>query len=492
MKNEEGALQANGLTEQNSIATINNNTSSIQNSFVVNSDNNISNMEEDNINSENYNMYDIDFDNLNIKKKNIIEMNDIIKNFTPTKKNKYTGFFKDKMLIQIVAEAFCPYVIDEELTPTLYKMSKSGFVCNNFYMPELAQSTTGGEFVSIFGLVPTIMNNMNSMLQSSLNYLPFTLAHKFNKIGYKSFAYHPTYDYYDRNLTHPALGFEFKAKNNGLPNVNSKSKTIFFDSIMAEITVDDYIKPYKEKGQKFYSYYMTYSGHGPYNDNNPRSLMHYNKIDKKYPDLSKPVKYYLASQLELEYMVSYIVDKLKENNMLDDVVFCISADHYPYVLAKENDKFYKELSKKDDTEYDASRFESTLILWSNDMKETIYIDEPVSSIDIPPTLLNLFGFKYDSRFFAGRDIFSDNYDDYYVSNNMPMVMIHRGDIKKISFITNAGYYDAYKNVFHKKENVEVEEDYLTKMKNLCRLKFDLSRDIIFNDYFKYFKKFFDK
>ena len=202
------------LTDNNSIVSDEEDSieATDKNNFSITDNNNLAPSEKDKVTSENYNMYDIDFDNLNIKKKNIIEMNDIIKNFTPTKKNKYTGFFKDKMLIQIVAEAFSPYVIDEELTQTLYKMSKSGFVCNNFYMPELAQSTTGGEFVSIFGLVPTIMNNMNSMLQSSLNYLPFTLAHKFNKIGYKSFAYHPTYDYYDRNLTHPALGFDFKGR----------------------------------------------------------------------------------------------------------------------------------------------------------------------------------------------------------------------------------------------------------------------------------------
>lgn len=440
-------------------------------------------------NSEEYNVLNIDFDYIDqtARKKKIREINEIVRNLTPTKKNKWTGYFKDKMLIQIVAEAFSPYIIDEELTPTLYKMSNSGFVCNYFYMPELAQSTTGGEFVALFGLVPTVMNDMNSMLQSSLDYLPFSLAHQFKNKGYNCFAYHPTYKYYDRNLTHPALGYDFRATNNGLPVVTNRERTVFFDSVMAEITVDDYIKPYKEKGQKFHAYYMTYSGHGPYTDKNPRSMYHYDKVNEKYPDYSEPVKYYIASQLELEYMVSYIVKKLEENDMLNDVVFCITADHYPYVLSKLDDKYHHELSKKVDTEYDASRFESKMILWSNDMKEVVNIDEPCSPIDVLPTLSNLFGLKYDSRLFVGRDILSDNYNDYYVSNNMPMVMIHRGNTKKISFVTKVSYYDAYKNIFKKEK--EVEEDYLTKMKNLCILKYDLSRDIIFFDYYKYIKTF---
>ena len=35
------------------------------------------------------------------------------------------------------------------------------------------------------------------------------------------------------------------------------------------------------------------------------------------------------------------------------------------------------------------------------------VDKPCYSVDIIPTLSNLFGLEYDSRLLAGRDILSD-------------------------------------------------------------------------------------
>lgn len=48
--------------------------------------------------------------------KNVYEY---IANKEPTNKNKYTGYFKDKNLIFILAEGFNSIAVDENLTPTL-------------------------------------------------------------------------------------------------------------------------------------------------------------------------------------------------------------------------------------------------------------------------------------------------------------------------------------------------------------------------------------
>ena len=75
-----------------------------------------------------YNMKEIDFDKLISKttNKTLKNMHKYFKNVMPTNQNKYTGLFKEKNLIFITAEAFDAIALDENLTPTLYKMANNG------------------------------------------------------------------------------------------------------------------------------------------------------------------------------------------------------------------------------------------------------------------------------------------------------------------------------------------------------------------------------
>jgi lipoteichoic acid synthase len=41
------------------------------------------------------------------------------------------------------------------------------------------------------------------------------------------------------------------------------------------------------------------------------------------------------------------------------------------------------------------------------LEEPIHVSEPCCNIDILPTVLNLFGLRFDSRLIAGRDVFSN-------------------------------------------------------------------------------------
>jgi hypothetical protein len=103
-----------------------------------------------------YNVYDIDFDDLISKTKSekIINMHKYFKNLEPTEKNKYTGLFKDKNIIFIVAEGLDVIAIDENITPTLYKMANSSYVFTNFYQPLYPVSTSDGEYMALISLIP--------------------------------------------------------------------------------------------------------------------------------------------------------------------------------------------------------------------------------------------------------------------------------------------------------------------------------------------------
>ncbi|GFR36700.1 sulfatase-like hydrolase/transferase [Thermobrachium celere] len=164
-----------------------------------------------------YNVLNINFDKLIAEEENKIikELHSYFKNIKPTQKNDYTGKFKGYNLILITAESLYPYAINKNLTPTLYKLVNEGYKFTNFYNPIWGVSTTDGEYVACTGLIPK--SGVWSFKESSKNYLPFVMGNQFKKLGYKTLAFHNhTYTYYKRNLSHPNMGYDYKAVGNGL------------------------------------------------------------------------------------------------------------------------------------------------------------------------------------------------------------------------------------------------------------------------------------
>ena len=119
---------------------------------------------------------------------------------------------------------------------------------------------------------------------------------------------------------------------------------------------------------------------------------------------SHKAKAYLATQVELDKAIGELIKELETAGKLEDTVIVISPDHYPYGLTLE------ELNELSTYERD-ERFEkhhTPLLIWSASMKEPVKVEEVCSSLDVLPTVLNLFGVEYDSRLLMGNDILSNN------------------------------------------------------------------------------------
>ncbi len=431
------------------------------------------------------NVLDIDFQALadGTSDETLKAMHQFFGTKSPTNKNEYTGYFKGKNLILITAEAFSPYVIDQELTPTLYKLSHEGFVFENYYQPDWTQSTTGGEFAVMTGLIPTWIGGSNLSFRVSANdSMPIALGWQFEKVGYHALAYHNnTYTYYGRDKTHPNLGYEYHGIGNGLELKSNLWPCS--DLEMMEATVDGYIQDYVKNGTPFHTYYMTVSGHCNYTwSGNAMSRKNQAVIQEKYPNASEQVQAYLACNLELEYAMDYLVKALEEAGIADDTVIALTADHYPYALAEGGTDYYKELSGVDDTERDTSRYRNTFILWSGCMEEPVVVDTPCSAIDIVPTLSNLFGLEYDSRLYSGRDIFATNYQANQYSSNMPLVVFANKGYGN-SWITAAGTYEASTGTFTPREGVTVDDKYVGRVKSLVGAKYAYAKLVIERDYY---------
>ena len=428
-----------------------------------------------------YNKMDLDFEAESqlVGGQTLANMHKYFSSLTASQKNEYTGMFEGKNLIQITAEAFSPYVISKELTPTLYKLTHEGFVFNNYYQPGWGQSTTGGEFAAMTGVIPTWINNNLSFYVSHKDYMPFALGNQFRALGYTTVAYHNNvYTYYNRHLTHPNLGYDYYGQGNGL-NITGPGWP-YSDLEMMELTAPAYIEDYVQNGKPFHAYYMTVSGHANWGWGNAMSAKNREAAVATYPNASQPVQGYIAANLELEYALTYLLEQLEAAGIADDTVICLTADHYPYALVTDSGDYYQELSGLQDSELDISRYRNTLILWSGSMEQPVTVDTPCSSIDIVPTLSNLFGLTYDSRLLSGRDVFAENYNASQASTCMPLVILptNRGN----SWITAAGTYDAKTRTFTPNPGITVADDYVDTVTSLVDAKYSYARQLIQYDY----------
>ncbi len=408
--------------------------------------------------------------------KSLKSMHEYFASITPTKENEYTGKFKGKNLIFIVAEGFSPYAVSETLTPTLYKLSHEGIQCTNYYTPGWGVSTSDGEYTSLLGLIPA--TGVHSMEYSADRYMPFALGNQLKAQGYNTQAYHNhTYTYYGRDKSHPNLGYKYQGIGNGLtldystyfPGTNTKTRWPNSDYLMAKATAANYM----DSEQPFHTYYLTVSGHMLYTFmGNTMSKYHQDKV-MDLPYESAEVKAYLACQIELDLMVKELLDNLEARGIAEDTVIVVTADHYPYGLQQKNQPdFYSELAGHD-TSSTFEKYRNTLILWHKGL-ESIVIDEPTYSIDVLPTLCNLFGLDYDSRLLIGRDFLSDAPSLVCFSNR--------------SWITDYGRYDSQSGTFTANEGVTVAEDYVKTVSAVVRRKFTYADLILKKDYYaKIFK-----
>lgn len=408
-----------------------------------------------------YNITNIDYDSLieNETNEEIKNIHNYVKSSTPSEKNIYTGMFKGKNLIAIVAEAFSPIAVNKDLTPTLYKLVNSGFVFNNFYTPVYYVSTSDGEYVTLNSLLPK--ESVWSFSKSSKNYLPYAYGNLFKEMGYTTYAFHDgTYKYYNRHLSHPNMGYTYKACGNGLEKSMKCKIWPQSDLEMINATYD-----YYKDSEHFMTYYMTISGHLQYNfyGNN---MSYRNRELVKDLDKSTAIKAYIAAQKELDKALEELLNKLEADGKLDDTVIVLSADHYPYGLTTDQ---ISEVMNIEDSKFDVHK--NNLVIWSSTMKEPIEINKYGESLDILPTVLNLFGIDFDSRLLMGRDLLS-NSDGLVIFNDR-------------SWITDKGKYNASTKVFTPFNNEQVDEDYIESINTKVYNKFVISKNILETNYYKY-------
>jgi len=324
--------------------------------------------------------------------------------------NEMTDSMEGKNLIMIMMESMDTWLITEDYTPNLYKLQQSGVNFENFYTPLfLSAGTFNTEIISQTGLIPA--NNGLSSSAYSTHAFPLSLANQFRDLGYTAKSFHSASGkIYSRGTVHLNLGFE--SYNN-----------------LDEIGMDDYMLDTElmngydlmVSDDPFFSFIITYSGHGPYTDDMSNISDPHLAAAKKAvaasgmtgsDDNMEQYTLAVAHAMETDQFVGELMDQLEEDDLLEDTVVLFYADHYGKYMTDE-----AFLMKAKGIEGHAEKLYNTPCFMVGGELEKETVDKYCSSLDLVPTIVNMFGLPANRAYYVGDDIFGKEGGVVILPNN---------------------------------------------------------------------------
>lgn len=388
-------------------------------------------------------------------------------------KNKYTGKFKGNNIIFLQLEGIDKWLVTEEDTPTLYNMINHSYNFTNHYSYyNGGGSTFNSEFAVNTGFITPLSYNKNAYTFNK-NDFPNSMAHIFKNLGYSVNAFHMNSgEYYSRKVNYLNWGYDNYYGLIDMFDYKDKSYELDRELILNE----DFSKLMFPDEGNFVDYIITYSAHMPFTNTKGVCKMLYNEdIDKKIEEMNseienedekiKTLDFVEMSEeecarrqaKETDYMVSLLLDKLREKDLLDNTVIVAYADHYLYTI--EDQSILAKYKETDNNLINNTPF----FIWKDGMKKKT-INKVTSQLNILPTVLNLFGISYNQNDYIQTDALDSDYEpmvffsDYswYDGN----VYVYQGEVSNGKSISN--------------EELENKNHFITRItkKNDLTLKFD--------------------
>ena len=301
--------------------------------------------------------------------------------------NTMSGVLAGKNLILIQLEAIDTWMVD--YMPNLKAVKEQSVVFSNHYTPAyITAGTFNTEFIVNTGLLPATTGTSTSVY--TRNAFPNSLPHLFREEGYTAESFHGSEgNVYNREQIHLNLGYE---------DYHSGS-----EMGMADYTMDsDLMAAFDDMTDDapFFSFIITYSGHGPYSEENPIYLAHADEARAEATRTDGNYVYAVAHAKETDAFIGELMAALEEQGLLEDTVVAFYADHYNYYMLD------------DDLNMDIKGVDSLDLLQHTDFfiysrsLEAQTVEKYTSSIDVLPTLANLFGLSAEYELLTGDDAFS--------------------------------------------------------------------------------------
>lgn len=365
--------------------------------------------------------------------------------------NEMTGILKDKNVIVVLMESIDNWMITEKYTPTIKYMMENGINFVNHYMPNVGIGYTfNAEFAVNTGYYCPSTETSASIFTK--NTFPFALANVASKAGYTANSFHfNSRNFYNRAVMHRLFGYrDYKSFMSylSIEKCVQDSEAVKSDKIYGMMTEND----------KFMNFVITYSAHLPYDveDNKLKgALENYPELIDNALDLETRNALLLAHDTDEFFRI--LLERLDNDNLLENTVIIGFADHYSYGITDKN-KILELRGDKDSKILEKTPF----FIYSPSLKHK-EVTKVTSTIDILPTLINILGLE-DTGYYIGNDAFDNNY-------------------KGLVYFPNGTWYDG--NIFYKNGNeyMEEEKEYINEINKYIAKVSNVNDYVISTDYF---------
>ncbi len=411
--------------------------------------------------------------------------------------NEYTNIFEGKNVIVIHGESMMTNAInlkfnDQEVTPTLNRLSREGMFFSNFYSQVSVGTSSDSELTFNTSLMPTKSGtSFVSYADRSYIGIPSLLKEK----GYYTFSMHANNaDFWNRRTMHKNLGYDrfyskndYEVKKENTIGLGLSDKEFFKQSI-------EKIEEINQKEEKWYGVLIMLSNHTPFSE-----VEKYGKFDvdiketiTKEDGTTEEVVHpymegtklgnYFKSLHYADQALGELIDGLEEKGLLENTVFVLYGDHdarlsrSDYNLLYNYDKENDTILDKEDPEYkeyDSYQYELgrkvPFIIWTKNMAGSSLNFENkniMGMYDVVPTLGNMLGFY--NQYALGHDI-------YKIKENN-IVVFPNGN-----WVNNKLYYNSQKEAYLPLSEEPISEEEIASNTEYTNKLLDISNDIIVFD-----------
>lgn len=369
-----------------------------------------------------------------------------------------TGAFAGKNLILIMMESVDDWLVTPEYMPNLYRLEQEGVYFRNYYAPIfLAAATFNSEFTANTGMIAPEYQVRNSYYTEHA--LPYSLANLFCDAGYRARSYHAANpNIYNRGQIH--LNFGYESYNDygdlGMDDYMLDSQLLRgYDQIVSD--------------EPFFSFIITYSGHGPYtteqqNISEPhldraRTVIDYSTVPYTTEAQKEEYTRAVAQAMETDAFIGGLRERLEADGHAEDTVLMLFTDHYCKYFSDA--EFISAIKGETDRNMLSN---VPFVIWTEGITPQVS-EKYVSTMDIAPTIVDLFSLDADLRYYIGNDMF--------------------GPDGGVVYFRNYAWYDGKT---YDTGNDASSNPAVLAMRRQVREQLDVSQDTFRYDYFAYLQR----